>query len=212
VDAILLSFIGGFIIGGYRSGLLHRLGGLAFMALSFVLGAYLRAPIGSVIGSTLKVPQAYGEMVAYIIIFPIILIIAHVVAYPFLKRHPINGMTEDANRVLGAVFGGVEAVLIISAVMVILETYFGPTSKTVVLPAGEGLGFLSSIQNALESSVTASLLRSTTVPLVLGVLGPLLPQDVTTVFPVGFPLGSSGIPGFPNLPFPSGFPTPRPTR
>jgi uncharacterized membrane protein required for colicin V production len=203
MDVILLGFIAGFIFGGYRTGLIHRLGGLAFLALSFVLSAYLRAPAGSVVADVLHVPQAYGEMVAYIIIFPIILVIAHVVAHPLLARQNINGLTHQADMALGAVFGGVEAVLIISAVMVILDTYFGPTSTTITLPPGAGLGFLASIRDSLEGSVTASLLRGTTVPIVLGLLGPLLPHDVTSVFPGGVPIGVPGLPGLPSLPFPT---------
>ena len=205
MDVLLLGFIAGFIFGGYRTGLIHRLGGLGLLALSFVLGAYLRAPAGSVVADVLRVPQAYGEMVAYIVLFPIVLVIAHVVAHPFLARQLFGGLTKEADKALGAVFGGVEAVLIVSAVMVILDTYFGPTSKIVNLPPGAGLGFLASIRNSLEGSVTASLLRGSTVPIVLAVLGPLLPHDVTSVFPGGVP---TGVPGLPNLPLP----TPRATR
>jgi uncharacterized membrane protein required for colicin V production len=212
VDVILLGFIAGYTFGGFRTGLVHRLVGLLFFALSFVLGAYLRAPIGGLIHAAFSnIPESYGEMVGYIFIFPVLIAGAHIVAYPFLKGRRIGGVTEDANRILGAVFGFIEAILIISAVIVIFDTYLG--SKPA-LPAGTGLGFLSSIRDSFDESTTVQLLRGATVPLVLGILGPLLPSDVSSVVPIqipGLPPGV-GIPGLPTgLPFPSPTHTPRPT-
>jgi len=216
VDLILLTFIAGYTFGGFRTGLVRRLAGLAFFALSFVLGAYLRAPIGGLIAAIFtNVPESYGEMVAYVFIFPVIVIVAHIVAGPALSRIKPGELTEFANRALGAIFGFVEAVLIISAVVVILDTYLGTKSP---LPAGAGLGFLSSWKESLDDSTTVHLLRDTTVPFVLTVLGPLLPTDVTSALPGNIPglpggTGFPSIPGFPGLPTPHATPThtPRPT-
>jgi uncharacterized membrane protein required for colicin V production len=203
MDVLLLGFIAGLIVGGYRTGLIRRLAGLGFLALSFVLGAYLRAPIGGLISGAFKdVPQSYGELVAYIFIFPVILIGAHVVANEFLKHVAVNGLSRDADRALGAIFGGVEAILIISVAIVILDTYFASKSP---LPAGSGLGFLKPIRDSLDGSVTAQILRSTTVPFLLTILGPLLPHDVTSVVVGGIPALPPGVPGIPGLP------TPRPS-
>ena len=44
---MLLVFIGGFAIGGLRTEFLRSLLGLVFLAVAFVLGAYLRHPIGA---------------------------------------------------------------------------------------------------------------------------------------------------------------------
>jgi len=47
-DLLLLGFIAGFVRGGWSTGFLRRLVGLAYIALSFVVGAYLRQPVGSI--------------------------------------------------------------------------------------------------------------------------------------------------------------------
>ena len=199
MDLLMLGFIAGLIAGGYKTGFIHRLAGLGFMALSFVLGAYARAPIGDLISSSFKnVPKSYGEMVAYVFIFPAILILANVVAHPFLKRVAVSGLSREMDQALGAVFGGLEAVLILSAAIAILDTYSGSTA----LPSGSGLGFLTSIKESVDASTTAQLLRDTTVPFVLAILGPLLPHDVTSAVPGGIPGLPTGIPGLP---------TPKPT-
>jgi uncharacterized membrane protein required for colicin V production len=201
VDVLLLGFIAGFTFGGFRTGFVRRAAGLLFLALSFVLGAYLRAPIGSLIASFGKdIPQSYGEMVAYIIVFPIIIAALHILAGPVLQKVAVTGMTREVDQMLGAVFGFIESVLILSAVIVILDTYLGTKST---LPADSGLQIVLSWRDALNDSTTAHLLRDTTVPFVLTILGPLLPSDVRSVVPV--PVNVPGLP--PGLP---GFPTPPP--
>ena len=59
---------------------------------------------------------------------------------------------------------------------------------------------------SFNESYTVHLLRATTVPLVLTVLGPLLPKDITSLVPGGLP-GMPGIPGVPGLPGLPGLPT-----
>ena len=81
--------------------------------------------------------------------------------------------------------------LILSVIVVIFDTYFA---------TGGALGGLfgsTAIQGLVTSfneSYTVHLLRSTTVPVVLAVLGPLLPKDISTLIPTGVP-GMPGIPG-----------------
>jgi uncharacterized membrane protein required for colicin V production len=97
---------------------------------------------------------------------------------------------------LGAVFGGAEAILIVSAAIVIADTYLGTSSA---LRHTLGPGMLKTITDALNGSTTVHLLRDTTVPVVLSILGPLLPKDISTLLPAGLP---TGIPGGIPLPTP----------
>ena len=113
-------------------------------------------------------------------------------------------MSRGLDRALGALFGGIEALLLISAAIVILDTYFG---KTGALATDPGLGFLKSVDRALDTSTIGQFLIHTTVPFVLAVLGPLLPKDVSSMVPAGLP----GLPGLPGSGVP-GFPFPSPTK
>ncbi|MFL5646998.1 MAG: hypothetical protein ACJ776_01260, partial [Chloroflexota bacterium] len=88
------------------------------------------------------------------------------------------------DRTAGAGVGGVEAVLIISAAIVILDTYFGAAGALAEVP---GLGILTSMSEGLDASRIGQLLIETTVPLVVTILGPLLPTDITSMLSAGFP-------------------------
>jgi hypothetical protein len=50
-----------------------------------------------------------------------------------------------------------------------------------------GLGILTSVSEALGESTIGQFLAKTTVPLVLAILGPLLPEDIGSVVPGGIP-------------------------
>jgi uncharacterized membrane protein required for colicin V production len=204
MDLILVGFVAGLTFGGWRTGFLHRLAGLAFAAISFVAGAYLRGPFGDLLhGIFPNIPADYAELLGYAFAFPIILAVIHVVAYPFLKDKHMSGMTRELDKALGAIMGFIEGVLILSILVVIFDTYFGTPESIGQTP---GLGILSGLVASFNESYTVHLLRDTTVPIVLTILGPLLPTDITTLIPGGVP----GMPGIPGLPGggPGGIPLP----
>ena len=107
-------------------------------------------------------------------------------------------MSRGLDQALGALFGGIEALLLISAAIVILDTYFG---KTGALATEPGLGFLKTVSQQLDSSTIGQFLIHTTVPFVLAILGPLLPKDISSALPASLPglpgLPGSGVPGCP---------------
>jgi uncharacterized membrane protein required for colicin V production len=209
VDIVLVGFIAGMIFAGWRTGFLDRLIGIGFMAFSFVASAYFRYPVGAFAATFLpKVPSAYVDLVGYAIAFPVVLGALHLARHLLLGRVRTEGLTKELDAGLGAVLGGVEAILIVSAAIVILDTYFGTSSTLGAMFPSGALKDLAASFNATE---TVHLLRGTTVPVVLAILGPFLPADVSTIFPGGLPTGlpGSGLPGgFPSaLP---GFPTATP--
>jgi hypothetical protein len=142
------------------------------------------------------VPAAYSDVLGYGIVFVAVLVAAQLLTRLLLGRVAIGGLSRAADQVLGATFGALEAILLISAVIVILDTYFGTKSS---LGSTVGLGFLQQLSTSVNASTTGRVLRSTSVPFVLGVLGPLLPRDIAPLLPTGLPIS------LPNpLPLPGG--------
>jgi uncharacterized membrane protein required for colicin V production len=191
-DLVMLGIIAGFVRGGWSSGFVRRLAGLAFLGISFVAGAYLRAPAGALVHAVLpKVPEQYAEMVGYSVAFSGLLLVFNLFSSKILSRVATGGWSQKTDKVLGVVFGGLEAILILSAAIVILHTYTDPGSA---FGGVGGLGFLHDLRVAVDDSTIGKLLEDTTVPLVLLVLGPLLPTDIKSVVPTTIP---GGLPGFP---------------
>jgi uncharacterized membrane protein required for colicin V production len=199
-DLVLLGFIGGMTLAGWRSGFLRRLVGLVFLAVSFVGGAYVRGPAGAIVHSVLpKIPDQYAQMVGYAVAFPVILVVLNLFAKPILSRAPQHGLSRVTDQGLGAGLGFLEAALIASAGIVILHTF---TTLGSGLPSSfVETGFLKDIRTQVDDSTIGGLLENTLVPIVLLFLGPLLPTDikqvVPTTIPGGIPLFPGGIPKTP---------------
>jgi uncharacterized membrane protein required for colicin V production len=196
VDLVLLGFIAATVFGGFRSGFVRRLAGLIFMVVSFVGGAYLRVPAGALVHSVFpKIPEQYADMVGYSVAFSALLIVFNLFSSKILARVATGGLSKVTDRALGAVFGGLESVLIISAGIVILHTY-ADANVLGSTPLGgiADLGFLRDLRIAVDESTIGKFLEDTTVPFVLLVLGPLLPKDISSIVPTTIP---GGLPGFP---------------
>ena len=192
MDVVLVGFVAGLTWAGWRTGFVRRLAGLAFIGVSFVVGAYLQGPFGDLVNNFFpEVPPEYAGLLAYAFLFPVLLVILHVVSKPFLKDRKVGGMTRELDKALGAIFGFIEGVLILSVIVVIFDTYFAGGTQT---GTPLGLDQISSLAAAFNESYTVHLLRATTVPLVLAVLGPFLPKDISSLVPGGLP-GMPGIPG-----------------
>jgi hypothetical protein len=76
-----------------------------------------------------------------------------------------------------------------------VDAYFGTGSTAI---KGISSGPIKNVVAAFNASETVKILRDTTVPVVLAILGPLLPTDLKSVAPAGVP----------GLPLPSGLPFP----
>jgi uncharacterized membrane protein required for colicin V production len=191
MDIVLVGFIGVSIFGGFRAGLIRSILGLLFMVIAFVAGAYLRYPVGALFTTFFKdVPSDYSNLVGYTIVFPIVLAGLHLVSGVAFRKVAVKGFTKEIDSGLGALFGGMEAILIISAAIVIADTYLGTSQIRHTL----GPGMLKTITDALNGSTTVHLLRDTTVPIILALLGPLLPKDISTLIPNGLPSLPGGFP------------------
>ena len=198
MDVVLVGFVAGMTFAGWRTGFVRRAAGLLFIAISFVLGAYLHGPFGDLVNHFFPdMPADYAALLGYAFAFPVILAILHIVAHPFLKDRRVGTMTRELDKALGAIFGFIEAVLILSVIVVILDTYFVIGAVNGQQPVG--LPLISSLTASFNESYTVHLLRQTTVPLVLAILGPLLPKNISSLVPGGLP-GMPGIPGVPGVP------------
>jgi uncharacterized membrane protein required for colicin V production len=193
MDVVLVGFIAGFIFGGFKTGFLRRLLGIVFIVVAAVAGAYFRYPVGLFAKQFFPdIPADYANLVGYTIAFPALLVALHVVEAVFLRKLiPEHGLSRELDQALGAVFGGVEAILILSVAVVVVDTYFGTSSQ---IAADIPPGLFKSFTEAFNSAETVKLLRGSTVPVLLAILGPLLPKDVTTLLPNGLPT---------RLPFPT---------
>jgi uncharacterized membrane protein required for colicin V production len=181
MDVVLVGFIGALAFGGLRTGFVKSVVGLLFVAIAFLASAYLRYPVGWIAMRVAPdIPPDYANLIGSTIAFPVILGGLHLASRKVLDRLRIEGLTKGIDAALGAAFGAIEAILVISAVIVIFDAYYAPDALAI---AGAQAGALKDLAKAFNGSETVHLLRDTTVPFVVTILGPLLPKDLHDVLP-----------------------------
>jgi uncharacterized membrane protein required for colicin V production len=177
IDLWLAAMIGGYAFGGFRSGFVRRLASLGFLGLSFVAASYLHKAVAGLLVAMLEVRAENAGLVAFIATFLVAYVALNILARPFLSRVAVSGMSRATDQALGLGLGLLEGALVASVAIVIITTY----ASDSIFGAATQLGLLPGLVEALEESTIARFLMTTTVPLVLTVLGPLLPPDIKSV-------------------------------
>src|SRR5438552_12863333 len=98
-DFVMLLFILAFLRAGWSSGLVRRVLGLVFLAVSFVAGAYLRFPVAAVVNAFLPhIPKVYAAMLGYTIASTAVLIVLNLLSRPFMARVPRQGLSRRTDQ------------------------------------------------------------------------------------------------------------------
>lgn len=178
LDLVLLGLVAGFVIGGWRTGFVRRLASLGFLVVAFVAAAYLREPIAGLISVALpSAPAENTGFVGFVVAFGLVLAALHLGTRRFLERVALTGLSRAADRALGAGLGAAESILYATIGIVIVTTYAGDAFIRGITE----LGLIPDSAALLAESTIVRILMDTTAPLVLTILGPLLPPDITAV-------------------------------
>ena len=115
-------------------------------------------------------------MLGYAFAFVGVFIAGNIVVGRLYGKTVLAGVSEMADQVLGAILGGVVGALLVSAGIAILDTFYGQPNQLGQTAAG--IFILKYFHDTLAVSWLADVLRATTVPIMLDVLGPIIPTDI----------------------------------
>lgn len=171
---LALAFVLGFIQGTIR-----RLLGLGSILFSYLLAANLRDPLGTFFSQNwFQFPAEYSFMIAFGAVFLVASIGFSLLIQGFYKHQDLFARTRFVDEVLGGLLGIVQAMVILGAVIVILDSFF----RNPAMPKSEGeLILVRDIFNAMDRSNTAGIFRETLIPAFNSLVGFLLPVDIRSV-------------------------------
>ena len=181
-DLIVVLFLFGMFVLGFAQGTIRRVLGIASMTFSFLLAANLRDPLGSYLASNWRqfVPE-YSVMVGFGTVFVAATIAFTLVIQGFYHHQPLFEKYNFADEVIGGVLGVIQGLLLVSFIVIVLDSYFELPGGSVV-NSGE-LILLRGIHDFYTHSITADLLRSRIIPGFMSVFGLLLPMNLRLLFP-----------------------------
>ena len=179
-DWLVVGFSVAMFVLGFAQGVIRRLLGIASIAFSFLLAANLRDTLGAFFASNwTQFPREYSYMVAFGILFVLATVIFALVIQSFYQRAPIFAKYPILDELLGGVLGVVEALVVVGCGIAILDSFY---RLPIQINDGE-IQQLRDLYNAVNASATADVFRSTLIPAIVAITGPLVPSDIRALFP-----------------------------
>lgn len=152
VDVILVAIIGLFVLFGFLFGLVHTLGSLVGTILGTVLASRLIEPAFEKFGSFLG-GGAIAKIVLFVIIFILLSRVIGLLFWVVEKVLGIFAMVPFAsvfNRLLGAVFGFVEGVIVVGVVLFFALQYLPNDAVRAALEQSNVATYLLAITAAIQ--------------------------------------------------------------
>ena len=179
-DWFVIGFVIVMFILGWAQGVVRRLLGIAAVIFSFLLAANLRDALGGFLASNwVQFPREYSLMIAFAFLFVVFMVISTIVIQAMYKPAPIFARAPLLDEILGGFLGIVQALLIVGAGIVILDSFYR-------LPVGIGANqvqLFKDLYGAVNESKSVIVFRDTLIPLFVALVGPLLPSDIRALYP-----------------------------
>ena len=179
-DLLVVFFVAGFFVVGYIQGTLRRALGLAIALVSFLIALNLRAPLGAWLSQYwTQLPQAYVYMLALGGSFLVIFVAGSITAQVFYRKTTIFTKATVVDEVVGGVLGAVQALLLVRALIIILDSYY---AQSGVRTNPNELGILGDIYTFYNASHVVELFRSSLIPLFFALFGWIVPPDLAEMY------------------------------
>jgi len=179
-DLLVVFFVATFFVIGYIQGTLRRALGLAIALVSLLLAMNLREPVGAWLAQYWhQLPQAYVYMLALGGSFLVIYILGSIAVQSFYHKTVVFSKATVVDEALGGVLGAVQALLLVSALIIVLDSYY---AQSGVRTNPNELGILGDIYNFYNASHIVELFRSSLIPLFFALFGWIVPPDLAEMF------------------------------
>jgi uncharacterized membrane protein required for colicin V production len=178
-DLVIILILALAFVLGFIQGTIRRLLGLGSILFSYLLAANVRDPLGSFFAANwFQFPKEYSFMIAFGAIFILASVAFTLVIQGFYRHQDLFVRAKFADEVLGGMLGIIQALVIIGAVIVILDSFF----RNPALPRSSGeLILVRDIFNGMDRSNTAQIFRDVLIPSFNALVGGLLPADIRGV-------------------------------
>jgi uncharacterized membrane protein required for colicin V production len=180
-DLLTIFVLLAFFVAGYIQGTIRRLLGIASILFSFLLAAQLREPFGNYLaGEWAHLPPEYSVMLGFGFVFVVGALVSTILIQALYDKVVISERYEVVDDILGGALGVLQALIIIAVMITILDSYF---LNDTLGPFANELPFLRNLFETYDPSATAAFMRSTLIPLLLAIFGPLIPDSLREDLP-----------------------------
>ena len=175
-----LVLVAGFIVG-YLQGGVRRLIGIITVLFSLIVASQLRGALGDFLAANWgQFPPGYTDMLAFGFLFVLLVIVSAIVTEVYYERGPLLPKWRFADPIIGGLLGIFQALLLVGALVLILDSYF--ETPDLIVSAAE-LTWLRDLANAVDVSRTAAFFRADALPALFALVGFFIPEELRNLYP-----------------------------
>ena len=119
IDLLVLVLLAVGIFRGFSTGIVRQVLGILGVVLAFALGLQLMTPVGSMLEAQAGIPEGFGPITAFILIFLILLLGARLASRVIESTLKLLRLST-VNRIAGGLFGAFQATLLLSLLFLVL--------------------------------------------------------------------------------------------
>lgn len=180
VDLLIVLYFIGFFVLGFAQGTIRRLVGIGSILFSFLLAANLAEPLGRFLGDNwTQFPRAYSYMIGFGAIFSAAALALALVAQSYYKPQQLFKKARFADEILGGALGLLQAAIVFSVVLVILDSFFRIPG---IPPDPQELPLLREFWGGLDNTQFAVLFRNTFIPASFMLIGLFVPDNLKAAY------------------------------
>lgn len=174
IDLLIFLYLMAFFVLGFAQGTIRRLIGIASILFSFLFAANVAEPLGGYLGSNwTQFSKEYSTMIGFLTVFVASAIAFALVAQGLYKTQPLFQKARFVDELIGGVLGLIQALLILGALIVILDSFFRIPG---IAADPQEIGFLRSVWDAINSSQASHIFRDALIPAFFTLTGFLVPD------------------------------------
>ncbi len=178
-DGVLVALFAIAFFVGYTQGVLRQLLGIGIFLIAFIMGAYLRSPVGSWLASNWTwLPVEFSAMGAFVASFLLLLGVMTLGVQVYYERVVLAARYAVVDEIAGGVLAVLIALLVLSVLVLAGDSYYHGVG--VNPPTGD-VGWMRSLFHAFDGSALVRMVRDGLIPGMMAILGPLLPEAVRSM-------------------------------
>lgn len=173
MDLFIVIVLAAGVFAGFTQGLIRYALNAVVVLVAFVIASQLKGPLYDALGFWHAFTPALRELILFLVLF-----IGLVVGGWFIVRAMYHRtrlpIVRQLDELGGAILGLLFAVLVITFLMVVLDTFFQAVPDTELASAG----FLHGFWKAMDDSALVEVFRNTVIPTFGFLARYLVPSDV----------------------------------
>ena len=173
IDLFVVLCLAGGVFVGFTQGIIRTLLNCVVVLIAFVVASILRDPLFDLLTFWQAFTPQLRQEIVYLVLFISLLVGGWFAVRSIWQRSRLP-IPKALDEIGGAILGVLWVALIITFLMVVMDSFF----KTAPDAATAGSGLIGNFYNAVNASVLVEFFRTALLPTFGVILSPLLPDDI----------------------------------